>query len=59
MASFEWLIISKSSDFLTMLKNSQKILKNIKFSLHRDIHMKIILYGSDRSFELWKRRTDP
>jgi hypothetical protein len=43
MTPFEWLIIIKSSDFLAILKNSKKILKNIKFDLQLDFHMKNIL----------------
>jgi hypothetical protein len=35
----------KRSNFLIVLKNSKKILKNVKFSLSLDIHTKIILYG--------------
>jgi hypothetical protein len=45
MTPFEWLVIIKSSDFLAILKNSKKILKNIKFSLQLDFHMKNILTG--------------
>jgi hypothetical protein len=37
------LIIIKSSDFLAILKNSKKILKNIKFNPQLDFHMKNIL----------------
>jgi hypothetical protein len=33
----------KLSDFLTILKNSNKIRKNIKFGLYLDFHMKNIL----------------
>jgi hypothetical protein len=35
----------KKDNFLTILKNSKKIQKNIKFSLRRYIHINIILYG--------------
>jgi hypothetical protein len=45
MTPFEWLIIIKSSDFLAILKNSKKILKNIKFDPQLDFHMKNILTG--------------
>jgi hypothetical protein len=45
MTHFEWLIIIKSSDFLTILKNSKKILKNIKFNPQLDFQMKNILTG--------------
>jgi hypothetical protein len=43
MIPFEWLIIIKSNDFLAILKNSKKKLKNIKFSPQLDFHMKNIL----------------
>jgi hypothetical protein len=45
MIPFEWLIIIKSSDFLGILKNNKKILKNIKFGPQLDFHMKNILAG--------------
>jgi hypothetical protein len=35
---------TKSNDFLTILKNNKKILKNIKFGQYLYIHMKIILH---------------
>jgi hypothetical protein len=43
MTPFEWLITIKSIDFLAILKNSKKILKNIKFGLKLNFHMKNIL----------------
>jgi hypothetical protein len=45
MTPFEWFIIIKLSDFLSILKNSKKSLKNIKFGPHLDFHMKNILTG--------------
>jgi hypothetical protein len=45
MTTFEWIIIIKSSDFLVILKNSKKILNNIKFGPQLDFHMKNILIG--------------
>jgi hypothetical protein len=45
MTPFEWLIIIKLSDFLAILKNIKKILKNIKFGSKLDFHMKNILTG--------------
>jgi hypothetical protein len=36
---------NKRSDSLSILKNSKKNTKNIKFDLPLDIHMKIISYG--------------
>jgi hypothetical protein len=45
MTPFEWLIIIKSSDFLDILKNSKKVLKNIKFGPRLDFHIKNILIG--------------
>ena len=38
----------KNSDFVPILKNSKKILKNIKFGLQVYIHMGNMLNGSDR-----------
>jgi hypothetical protein len=45
MTLFERVIIIKSSDFLVNLKNSNKILKNIKFGLQLDFHIENILTG--------------
>jgi hypothetical protein len=39
------LIVIKSSDFLTILKNSKKIIKNIIFFPQLNFHMKNILIG--------------
>jgi hypothetical protein len=46
MTPFERVIIIKSSDFLVNLKNSNKILKNIKFGLQLDFHIENILKQS-------------
>jgi hypothetical protein len=45
MTYFERLIIIESSNFLAILKNSKKILKNIKFDPKLNFHMKNILTG--------------
>jgi hypothetical protein len=57
MILFEWLIIIKSSDFLAILKNNNKILKNIKFSHQLDFHMKNILTGRIDTLSFKDRKT--
>ena len=53
---FLWSRIFRSSDSLPILKNSKKILKNIKFSLQIHIHMKIMLNDSDRPLRFFKTK---
>ena len=51
-------ILDQINKFATSLKNSKKILKNIKFGFQGNFNMEIIFNGSGRSFEHLNHRYD-